>query len=208
MDEQEISGQLGEEIEAEWAVVGRLLSKKDPASWAMAVVEAHKIFTQILGEVTYGENFEEMLHNAGSLFRHPERILAAHVVFEHITQTRIGHSVSREDAELATDDMLRGILDMTGRDGEERGMVGRMLSTINFFWMNHPNFLAGLIATVLVVVAVIWFLAETTFGQWIVGIAVGFEQFVIGLPSLLMGLVGALVLAILLGYWLAGRRDR
>ena len=208
MEPLESSGQLGVEIEAEWQRVTDLLSSKESASWTLAVVEAHKIFAQVLSEVSYGESFEDRLQNAGSLFGQIDGILYAHTLFERITVSHPGFTLRKVDAEAAVEDLLEGILDMTGRDFEERHRTDRVMTQLNYFWIHHPTFLAWLIASVLIFVGIVWVLAETLVGHFIVRLAIGFERFVIGWQGLLVGLLLALIFAVLLSYWLIGRQRR
>lgn len=206
MDEEELI-HPDFEVEIEWKRVNSLLSRKEESAWAMAVVEAHKIFRQILAEVSFGDTVDDQIHNAGELFKNIGGVLAADLIYQHITD-QIGHRVSKLDAEQACGDLMQAILDMVGRDFERQGWWGRWFNSLNFFWGHHPRLLAGLLAGVLAFVVLVWFLADTHFGQWLTALVVGFARFVLGWSGLVVGLVVAIIIALLVGMAYVGRQRK
>lgn len=207
MDELQPSIKDTVSVEAEWKRVEQLLTAKEDTAWAIAVVEAFKIFHQVLDEVSFGETVEERIHNAGELFRDIRGVLAAEKVYQHILG-KINHRVTKSDANKACTAFLQAILDMIGRDWERRGWLDRWLSGLNYFWGTHPRMLAGCLAGVLIFVVLIWFLADTDLGKWLTGLMVGFAHFVLGSPILLIALGAALVISMLLGMTFSGRRHK
>lgn len=205
MDELQPSTKDTISIEAEWKRVEQLLAAKEDAAWEMAVVEAFKIFHQVLDEVSFGETVEEQIHNAGELFRDVRGVLAAEKVYQHIL-SKIGHRVTKGDANKASAAFLQAILDMVGRDWESRSWLDRWLSGLNYFWGTHPRMLAGCLAGVLIFVVLVWFFADTALGRWLGGLIVGFAHFVLSSPALMIALGVALVISMLLGMTFSGRR--
>ncbi|MFH0905348.1 MAG: hypothetical protein V1826_01345 [bacterium] len=202
-------GQFDFEIEEEWRRVEELLAKNgNSALWSMAVIEAHKIFDQVLDEVSFGEAVDEKIHNAGELFKNINALLEADEVYRRIVN-EVGYRVKRDEARRMCDALIQAILDMIGRDFETRGFWQRTFNSVNYFWGHHPKLLAGVIAGFLVFVVAVWLLADTVLGRWIVDLVVGFSRFVLSRTALVIGLVAAFVLALGLGVaYLEGRHRR
>ncbi len=185
------------EVETAWKRVTALLGRKEESALSMAVVEAHKIFRQVLSKVSFGETVDEQIHNAGELFKDIGDVLAADLVYQH-TVDQIGHRITKVDAVKTCDALMQAVLDMVGRDFEIRGWWHRWANGLNYFWGHHPRLLVGWLAGILVLVALIWFLADTAIGRWVVGLLVGFAHFVLGWSGLVIGLLVALFLAVVL----------
>lgn len=196
--DDEITTEADFDVERQWKRVEALLGRKDESAWAMAVVEAHKVFRQVLNEVSFGETVDDQIHNAGELFKDISSVLAADLVQQHII-SQIGHRVTQPDARKACDDLMRAILDMVGRDFERQGLWHRWANGLNYFWGHHPRLLAGLLAGLLALVVLVWFLADTHLGQWLTTLIVGFARFVLGWSGLVVGLVVVLIIALLAG---------
>jgi len=207
MDELQPSKKDTVSVEAEWKRVEQLLGGRDDAVWGMAMIEAFKIFHQVLDEVSFGETVEEQIHNAGELFRDIRGVLAAEKVYRHIVQD-VGHRVTKGDANKASAALLQAILDMIGRDWQERNWWDRWLSGLNYFWGTHPKLLAGLLIGAFLFIALIWFLADTEIGKWLAGLLVGFSHFVLGSVVLMVALGAAIVISLLLSLAFTDRRRR
>jgi hypothetical protein len=207
MEEFQPNSQDSISVEAEWKRVDKLLESKEDASWSMAALEAFKIFYQVLSEVSFGETTEDKIHNAGELFKDIKAVLSAEKVCRHILE-EVGHRVTKTDATKATSALLQGILDMIGRDWQERGWFDRWLTSLNYFWGTHPRLLAGGLATILGLFALTWFGTKTAVGQWLVGLWVGFTEFILGSPYLAGGILVAMVISALLGLTFSGRHRR
>jgi len=195
------------EVETEWKRVTALLNRKDEPAWAIAVLEAHKVFRQILNEVSFGETVDDQIHNAGELFKDINSVLTADLVQQHIVD-QVGHRITKADAQIACDALMRAILDMVGRDFELQGFWHRWTNGLNYFWGHHPRLLAGMLASILACVVLIWFLADTSIGQWVVTLLVGFAHFVLGWSGLVVGLVGAIIISSLIGLAYIDRQSR
>ena len=195
------------EIESEWKQVDQLLVQKNEASWILAVVEAHKIFRQVVKEVSFGETVDDQIHNAGELFKNMSALLTAHEMYQKIT-SEVRYKVKRAEAKKAVDALLQAVLDMVGRDFEPRGFWHRLVNSTNFFWGHHPRILAGFLAGLLIFVVLVWFLSDTLAGQWIVGLVVGFAKFVLSQTVLVVLLLAALLLAVILSFAYLERRRR
>lgn len=195
------------EVESEWKQVDQLLVQKNEASWVLAVVEAHKIFRRILGEVSFGGAVDDQIHNAGELFKDMSAVLSAHKVYQKIT-SEIGYKIKQAEAKKAVDALLQAVLDMVGRDFEPRGFWHGLVNSTNFFWGHHPRTLAGFLAGLLIFVVLVWFLADTAAGQWAVDLVVGFARFILSWTVLVVLLLVALLLAVILSFAYLERRRR
>ena len=185
------------DVEGEWKRVEKLLSQKSSSSWNVAVIEAHKIFRQILQEVSFGDTTDEQIHNASEIFRNMTKILQAHELYLKIVD-EIDFSAKQEDAKKATDILLRAILDMTGRDFVSQGLWHKINNNLNFFWGNHPKFLVYVLSGILGFVAVVWTLDKSSLGKWLTELSVGFSEFIVGNEPLLIGILVAWAIAIVL----------
>lgn len=194
-------------VETEWQRVDKLLASKEDASWAMAVIEAFKIFYQVLSEVSFGETTEDKIQNAGELFKDVRAVLAAEKVCRHILED-VGHRITKTDAIKATAALLQAILDMIGRDWQERGWWERWTAGLNYFWGTHPRALPMSLTGLLAIILTAWFLADTEIGRWVAGLIVGFARFMIEQPVLIGTLLIAIVISSLLGLTFSSRRKR
>lgn len=181
--EVEVIDQLSFEIEAEWKRVDELLGRNSAAAWGMAVVEARKIFRQVLKEVSFGDNIDDMINNAGDLFKNLGAILEADQVSQKVVN-EVGYKVTKQEAKKSCDALIQGILDMIGRDFEPKSYWQKLSNSMNFFWGHHPKLLAGIWGGLIVLIVVVWFLADTDIGQWITNLVVGFSRFVMSWTAL------------------------
>jgi len=196
-EEVEVIDQLSFEVESEWKRVDELLDKNSAAAWGMAVVEARKIFRQVLSEISFGENTDDMIRNAGDLFKNLGAILEADQICQKVIN-EVGYRVTKNEAKRSCNALIQGILDMIGRDFEPKSFWQRIVNNMNFFWGHHPKLLAGILGGILVFIIGVWFLADTNIGQWIVDLAVGFARFVMGWSVLLGLLIAIFLIAIAL----------
>lgn len=197
MNYDETNEAIGFDVEAEWVMVDKLLSQKTPAAWGMAVVTAHKIFSQAISEISFGETTEEQIHNAAEVIGDMTKLLQADELYYKVVN-EVGYLPTQEDAKTASGIMLRVILDMTGRDFQQMGAWHRLNNNLNFFWGNHPRFLVYVLSGVLLFVGVVWALDQTPIGKWLTDLAVGFAEFVVGNEALLIGLMVAWLIAMIL----------
>jgi len=189
MEEVEAIDQLSFEIEDEWKRVDELLGRNNAAAWGMAVVEARKIFRRVLKEISFGESIDDMIHNAGDLFKNLRAILEADQIEQKVIN-EVGYKITKKEAKKSCDALIQGILDMIGRDFEPKSFWQRTVNNMNFFWGHHPKLLAGILGGLLVFIVAVWFLADTDIGQWITNLIVGFARFVMSW-TLLLGLLVA-----------------
>lgn len=198
--------EAGPEIEREWRRIDKLLAEKSDAACALALIEAQKVFVQVLDVVSYGPTVDEKIHNAESLFGSLGSVLAAQNLYTQVV-AEIGFEPKAAQTKKATEAILAAIIDLVGRDYEPKGAWPRMLNGLNFFWGHHPQFLMGLILSVLGFVAIVWFLADTMVGHFLNRMGVGFARFVIERPWLMITLVVILGIS-WIGHWVFVRRRR
>lgn len=207
MDELQPTTRDEVSVETEWRRVEQLLEGKDDASWGMAVVEAFKIFHQVLDEVSFGGTAEDKIHNAGELFRDVRGVLSAEKVYRHIL-TEAGHRVKKSDANKSCTAFLQAILDMIGRDWEERSWWDRWTASLNYFWGTHPRLLAGGLALILLAIVITWFFTETDLGTWLLMLWVGFANFILNSPVVLGLIMMAMLVSALLGLAFSDRHHK
>ena len=187
MDQEEII------IEKEWKRIERLLSMKHHLAYGMAVIEADKLFREVLGIVSFGETMHEAIQNVAGQLSNLKGVLESRKVYEDIVEVP-GFTIDRKTAEHATAIYLQAILDLMGRDFEAKGWWQRFINEWVYFGESHPQLLRGLLVGVLIFLVGVWFLADTAPGQWLVDLAVGFTHFVLSWVWWLI-----LLLAIILG---------
>lgn len=191
-------------VEEEWKRVEAGLAQKQTEAWSVAIIEAHKIFRDVLAEVSFGANLDEQIGNVEELFSNLPALMHAQMIWMRVMDEP-GYRPTKTDAKKACDGLMQGILDMIGRDFHSQNWWHRMNNGLNYFWGHHPRLLTWVIGILLIVVVVTWFLTELAVGKWVVGLVVGFAQFVIERPGLFGGLVGLFLLVALVA-WARDRR--
>lgn len=191
------AAEAGPEIEREWQRIEKLLAQKNDAASALALVEAQKIFIQVLDIVSYGPTVDDKIRNAESLFGDLRGVLMAQELYTKVV-AEVGFEAKASQTKKATEDLLAAIIDLVGRDYEPKGLGYRVLNSLNFFWSHHPQFVTGVALTLLGFVAIVWFLADTLVGHWLTRMGVGFSRFMIERSWLMVALVVVLALG-----WLA-----
>ena len=174
MDQEEII------IEKEWKRIERLLSMKHHLAYGMAVIEADKLFREVLGIVSFGETMHEAIQNVAGQLSNLKGVLESRKVYEDIVEVP-GFTIDRKTAEHATAIYLQAILDLMGRDFEAKGWWQRFINEWVYFGESHPQLLRGLLVGVLIFLVGVWFLALTAPGQWRVDLAVGVTYFVLSM---------------------------
>lgn len=210
MEEQEPIQAMDQEeiiIEKEWDRIERLLAMKHHLAYSMAIIEADKLFREVLGIVSFGETMHEAIQNVANQLSDLKGVLEAHKVYEDIVEVP-GFNVDRKIAEHATSVYLQAILDLMGKDFEVKSWWHRVVNEWVYFGESHPRMLRGLLVGVLVFLVGVWFLADTAPGQWLVNLAVGFTHFILSWVWWLILLL-VIILGIVAVSWLFfERRNR
>ncbi len=193
-------------IEKEWDRIERLLSQSSNLACNMAVIEADKLFREVLGIVSMGETVHEAIQNASDVFSNMKGLLESRRVYEDIVEVP-GFFIDKKIAKQVTAIYLQAILDMMGKDYQEKGFWQKMFNEMTYFGQSHPGILRSIFVGALVFLAGVWFLADTTAGQWLVSLSVGLTHFVLNWIWWLILILGV-VLGIALISWLffEGRR--
>jgi len=208
MDAEDNQAVEAEEIvvEKEWARIKRLLSHKTPSDFNMSVIEADKLFREVLSIVSFGETVNEAIQNASDVFSGMKELMEARRVYEDIVEVP-GFFVDQKTAQHATGVYLQAVLDMMGKDYEEKGWWQRLGNEVVYFGESHPKLLRNLLVGVLVFLVGVWFLADTAPGQWLVNLAVGLAHFVLIWVWWLI-LVLAIILGVVVVSWLVFERHK
>lgn len=201
MDQEEII------IEKEWERVERLLAMKHHLAYGMALIEADKLFREVLGIVSFGETMHEAIQNVAGQLSNLKGVLESHKVYEDIVEVP-GFTIDRKTAEHATAVYLQAILDLMGRDFEDRSWWQRFINEWVYFGESHPQLLRGLLVGILIFLVGVWFLADTTPGQWLVNLAVGFTHFVLSWVWWLILLLAVVLGIVALSWFFFERRRR
>lgn len=181
MEEQDQLKKIEQEeilVEKEWIRVERLLSYKHNAAFNMAVIEADKLFREVLGIISYGETVDEAIQNGSDMYSDMKGLLEARKVYEDIVEVS-DFWVSKDTAKQVTAIYLQAILDMMGKDYQERGFWQRIWNDIIYFGESHPRLLRDIIIGALIFLVVVWVLADTASGQWLVKLVVGLTYFIL-----------------------------
>ncbi|MBN2585035.1 hypothetical protein JXA59_00055 [Patescibacteria group bacterium] len=210
MEEQEPTKAMDQEeiiIEKEWERVERLLAMKHHLAYGMALIEADKLFREVLGIVSFGETMHEAIQNVAGQLSNLKGVLESHKVYEDIVEVP-GFTIDRKTAEHATAVYLQAILDLMGRDFEDRSWWQRFINEWVYFGESHPQLLRGLLVGILIFLVGVWFLADTTPGQWLVNLAVGFTHFVLSWVWWLILLLAVVLGIVALSWFFFERRRR
>lgn len=209
MEEQDLNQEIEQEeiiIEKEWDRIERLLAHKNNVAHNMAVVEADKLFREVLGIISFGETVNEAIQNASNLFSDMKRLMEARKVYEDVVEVP-GFWAERKIAQQATAAYLQAILDMMGKDYEEKGFGQRWVNEIVYFSELHPRLLRNIFIGILVFLVGVWFLADTTPGRWLVDLSVGITHFILSWVWWLI-LILLIILGVVAASWLFFERRR
>lgn len=180
-DQEETNQQIEKEeiiVEKEWGRIERLLAQKSNAACSMAIVEVDKLFREVLGIVSFGETVHEAIANASGMFSNMKGLIEARKVYEDIVEVP-GFLVDKSIAKHIAAVYLQAILDMLGKDYQDKGYGKKFVNELVYFSELHPKLLRNLLLGMLIFLVGVWFLADTGPGQWMVELAIGFTRFVL-----------------------------
>ncbi|OGB74297.1 hypothetical protein A2V68_00865 [candidate division Kazan bacterium RBG_13_50_9] len=209
MDGEEPNQNIEQEeilIEKEWDRIERLLAHQNRVANSLAVIEADKLFREVLGIISFGETVNEAIQNASDTFSNIKGLMEARKVYEDIIEVP-GFSVDQKVAKQVTAIYLQAILDMMGKDYQEKGFWKKLANEITYFGELHPRLLRNIFVGILVFLVGVWFLADTTPGQWLVNLAVGLTHFILSWVWWLI-LILLVILGIVAVSWLFFERHR
>lgn len=193
-------------IEKEWDRIEKLLAQKSSAALNMAVVEADKLFREVLGIISFGDTVNEAIQNSANLFSNMRGLLEARKVYEDIIEVP-GFFVDAKTAKDAIAIYLKSILDMMGKDYHDKSSWQIFWNELIYFGEAHPRLLRDIFLGILIFLVLVWFLARTTWGQALVGAAVGVTEFVLSGVWVAV-LILLAIFAIVLVSWLFFERRR
>jgi len=193
-------------IEKEWDRIEKLLAQKSRAALNMAVVEADKLFREVLGIISFGETVNEAIQNSANLFSNMKGLLEARKVYEDIVEVP-GFFVDLKTAKDATAIYLRAVLDMMGKDYHEKSSFQVFFNELVYFSESHPHLIRDIFLGILIFLVGVWFLSDTPWGQGLVSTAVGITHFVLNWFWWLVIILGV-ILAVVLVSWLFFERQK
>jgi len=193
-------------IEKEWDRIEKLLVQKNRAALNMAVVEADKLFREVLGIISFGDTVNEAIQNSSNLFSNLKGLLEVRKVYEDIVEVP-GFFVDQKIAKDTTAIYLKAILDMMGKDYQPKGAFHAICNELAYFSESRPYLLRTIFLGVLIFLVGVWFLADTSLGQLIVSAAVGLTHFVLNWVWSLV-IILAIIFAIVLFSWLFFERRK
>lgn len=200
MDQEEII------VEKEWDRITKLLAQKNKSALNMAVIEADKLFREVLCVISVGGTVNEAIQNSANLFTNMKALLEARKVYEDIVEVP-GFWVDQKTAEEATAIYLRAILDMMGKDYQPKSGFRVFVNELAYFGEAHPHLLRNFLLGILLFLISVWFLAFTGPGQAVVSLAVNITQSVLNWIWWLVIILGAIFGVILIS-WLFFERRR
>ncbi|MBU1092690.1 hypothetical protein KJ836_03405 [Patescibacteria group bacterium] len=194
-------------VEKEWDRIEKLLIQKNKPALNMAVIEADKLFREVLGIISFGDTVNEAVQNSSNLFSNLKGLLEVRKVYEDIVEVP-GFFVDQKTAKDATAIYLRAILDMMGKDYQPKGTFHAIFNELAYFSETRPYLLRKIFLGVLIFLVGVWFLADTALGQVVVGVAVGLTHFVLNWVWWLVVILSAIFLIVLLSWLFFERRKR
>lgn len=204
MDSEEKDNQVIEKeeiiIEKEWDRIERLLSQPSASAINMAVIEADKLFREVLGIVSFGDTVHEAIQNASDMFSDMKGLMEARKVYEDIVEVP-GFFVDKKSAKHVAAVYLQTVLDMMGKDYQEKSMWHKFTNELVYFGESNPSMLRNIFIGILAFLLIVWFLSDTSLGQWFTSLAVGLTHFVLNWVWWLILLI-VIILAIALVSWL------
>ena len=118
-----------------------------------------------------------------------------------------GFFVDKKFAKQVTAIYLQSILDMMGKDYQEKSAWHKFVNELVYFGESNPSLLRNIFVGILVFLISVWFLSDTEIGQWVVSLAVGLTHFVLNwLWWLVLLLAVILVIALISWLFFEGRR--
>jgi len=193
-------------IEKEWNRIERLLVQSSASACNMSIIEADKLFREVLGIMSFGDTAHEAIQNASDVFSDMKALLEARKVYEDIVEVP-GFFVDKKVAKQVTAIYLQAILDMMGKDYKEKSSWHKFINELAFFGESNPGLIRNIFAGILLFLISVWFLSDTSIGQWLVELAVGLTHFVLNwLWWLVLVLIVVLVVAVISWLFFEGRR--
>ncbi|MFH0912274.1 MAG: hypothetical protein V1807_01290 [Patescibacteria group bacterium] len=193
-------------IEKEWDRIEKLLAQKSKAALNMAVVEADKLFREVLGVISFGETVNEAIQNSANLFSNMKGLLESRKVYEDIVEVP-GFFVDAKTAKEATGIYLKSILDMMGKDYREKSGWQVFVNEVVYFGESHPHLLRDMFLGILIFLVGVWFLNDTLWGGALVDAAIWITHSILNWVWGVVIILGA-VFALVLISWLFFERRR
>jgi hypothetical protein len=194
-------------IEKEWDRIEKMLAQKHQASLNMAVIEADKLFREVLGIISFGDTVNEAIQNSSNLFSNLKGLLEARKVYEDIVEVP-GFFVEQKTATDATAIYLRAILDMMGKDYHPKTSFQVFFNEMVYFGESHPHLFRDILLGILIFLIGVWFLSSTGWGQKISSVAVGLTHFVLNWAWGLIIILGVILAVVLLSWLFFERRKK
>lgn len=210
MDNEEQDNKIIEKeeiiIEKEWNRIERLLSQTSASATNMAVIEADKLFREVLGIVSFGDTVHEAIQNASDMFSNMKGLMDARKVYEDIVEVP-GFFVDKKSAKHVTAIYLQAVLDMMGKDYQEKSMWHKFVNELVYFGESNPGILRNIFIGILAFILIVWFLSDTSLGQWFVSLAVGLTHFILNwVWWLILLILVILVIAVVSWLFFEGRK--
>jgi len=186
MEENNLEEEL--DLSVEWQLVKDLASGNEPAFWAMAVIEAEKVFRETLSLVSFGNNTKERIKQAQKVFHDLDHLLDARELHRRIT-TEAGFLPTQEETTRSLEAYFQAILDLTSLDHPVVSSWQRFQNTLLLRFGRLGRYLRAALITVVLFFALVWFLADTAWGKQVSG-------FVVELTHWVLHYLGFIVLAV------------
>jgi len=173
-----------------WRRVEEYLAEGGVSGLIAALIEADKLLDYHLSEKGYpGENLEEKIHLAGVKFSHLSGLLEARKIRNEILE-KVHHKITTLDLEEALAFYKQALLDLALDEEYKIPFFERLFIYLQYWWPKKKKTLKRSFLLLITSVAVIWLLANTSFGQ-------GLVDLVIGLVNLIFSWVFAVLLLVL-----------
>lgn len=195
MIEEEIKPEEELDLSVEWQTVKELAAGGEPALWAMAVIEAEKIFRETLSVVSFGSSVKERIRNARRVFHNIASLLDARELYRKITND-IGFVPTQEETTGALEAYFQAILDLTSFDRPVVGTWQHLQNTLFLRFGRIGRYFRAALILVVLFFAAVWFLADTTWGKTTVSFLVNLTNFALHYLGFIV--VGIIVIVLLI----------
>ncbi len=195
------------DLSVEWQNVKEFAKGREPSAWALAVIEAEKIFRETLSSLSSGEDLKTKLKNARAVFGQLEALLAARELHRRIV-FEVGFLPTREEVNQALESYFQAILDLTSFDRPLLSFGERFRHAFSLRFGRFLRYLRAALICLVFFFFLVWFLADTAYGQKLVNFLLDLTHWVLArIGFLILGLAGVLLLILLSFFYFERRRD-
>lgn len=158
----------------------KVISRKDNteiAGLVFAIIEADKALFGLLDKKGFpGKSFEQKLVSAKHEFSNIAKVEKAREIKKEILEEEITNLTS-VDLEETLNNYKQAILDL-GEPAKKLSLTEKILLNFDFYFPKNINFIKKFLIYSIVFVVVVWFFANTSYGQSVIDFVVSVVNFI------------------------------